>query len=79
MTSPTDHGRSPLHWAARGGALAQINELIATGADVNHRDDYGTTPLMWAAQTERVPIIQALIDAGGILDHVSSLPEGMVP
>ncbi|KAL3683068.1 hypothetical protein R1sor_001090 [Riccia sorocarpa] len=38
------HGSSPLHYAARGGSLESVRELLAWGADRSQRDLIGYTP-----------------------------------
>ena len=61
-------GRTPLHYAAADGAVAEVARLLATGADPNARDDNGWTPLHFASQENSAEIVRALIAAGAKLD-----------
>ncbi|OSX68553.1 hypothetical protein BU14_2589s0001, partial [Porphyra umbilicalis] len=68
----SDKGDSALHWAAVGGHVAVMEELLAAGADwaVNCRWDrftIGWQPLHWAARGGRAPAIQVLLAAGADL------------
>ena len=53
-----------LNSAAGAGDLAQVNELIAAGADVDEQDIEGNTPLMEAIGIQHIAIIRALLSAG---------------
>ena len=44
-----DHGFSPLHWAAKEGAVKIIEILLARGARVNSTNRGDDTPLHLAA------------------------------
>jgi ankyrin repeat protein len=56
----------PLHEAARQGQLAEVEALIARGADVNAREEGDNTyPMHWAAAAGRLDIVRRLADAGG--------------
>ena len=49
-----------LHLAVRAGDRAQIEKLLAAGADVNERDNLGGTPLhdaAWAGDKEVVAML----------------------
>lgn len=59
--------------AAYAGDLARVQQLLATGADVNATDDSGWTALMKACyNTEQkrgfADVVQALIDAGADIE-----------
>ena len=43
---------------------ASIEDLLASGADVNQQDEHGWTPLNWAAGKGQVAIVQLLLDRG---------------
>ena len=60
------HGRAPLHWAARWSAdPATMTTLVELGADPNNRDERARTPLHRGARWTRNPaVITALLDAG---------------
>lgn len=51
--------------AARSGNVAQINQLVKSGADVNQRGGVNNwTALMHAVHKNQPAAVQALIDAG---------------
>ena len=50
--------------AVRAGQLAQVEQLLAKGADLDTRAIDGSTPLLLATQANRVDIARALIEAG---------------
>jgi ankyrin repeat protein len=59
--------------AAHAGDLAQVQRLLAAGADVNARDENGWSPLMQACYNAELKhghadIVQALIDAGADIE-----------
>lgn len=55
---------SGLHLAAHEGQVAEINRLIATGADLNARDRVGRTPAHVAAFASRDDALTALAEGG---------------
>ena len=55
---------SPLHWAARGGALETARLLLSRGEKASCRDSDGETPLFWAAATGQAEVAQLLIQHG---------------
>jgi len=61
-------GRTPLHYAAADGAVAEAARLLAAGADPNAQDDNGWTPLHFASQENSAEMVRALIAAGAKLD-----------
>jgi ankyrin repeat protein/mono/diheme cytochrome c family protein len=61
----TPAGETPLMMAARTGATATIEALIAKGAEVNTREAVrGQTALMWAASENNAGAIGVLVKAG---------------
>jgi ankyrin repeat protein len=56
------NGRTPLHWACRGGKLEMLDYLAEKGADVNARDRNGTAPLHWAAVSGSAPFVRLLLE-----------------
>lgn len=50
--------------ATRKGDLAQVQDLLEKGADVNTRDEYGWTPLTLAAEKGHLEIVKLLITHG---------------
>jgi ankyrin repeat protein len=61
-------GRTPLHYAAADGAVAEVIRLLASGADPNARDDNDWSPLHFAAQAGSPDVTRALIAAGASVD-----------
>ncbi len=57
-------GHTPLHAAAWKGDVAQIQSLIAGGADVNAASSFGTTPLHSAAVNNQLEAVKALLQQG---------------
>jgi len=55
---------SPLHWAARSGALETARLLLSRGENDSCRDSDGETPLFWAAATGQAEVAQLLIQHG---------------
>jgi ankyrin repeat protein len=56
---------SELHLAARDGRTARVEELIASGSDVNSLEpNYGVTPLHLAAGQNREETVRALLRRG---------------
>ncbi len=53
-----------LHQAVINGDLAQVQQLISGGADVNAKDTAGFTPLFYAAQEGKIDICQFLANNG---------------
>jgi ankyrin repeat protein len=57
---------TPLHEAAKNGQLADVDALMAQGADVNAREEGDNSyPMHWAAAAGRLDIVRRLADAGG--------------
>lgn len=79
-------GRTPMHEAARHGALPAIAALLELGADVDARDVRGQTPLHWAVREARVDAVAALLAAGAdpdartvAMDYDPQEPGGLTP
>lgn len=53
-----------LHQAASHGDIAQLQELLADGGDLDAQDSSGETPLTLASLGGHLEIVQALIDRG---------------
>ena len=72
-------GRTALIWAVRGAiyeynesAIAVVEALIASNADVNASSDDGASVLIYAASHNQPEIVQLLIKAGADGDAVSN-------
>jgi ankyrin repeat protein len=63
-----EFGRSPLHYAAAEGDVAEVLELLRSGEDANLADHNGWTPLHFAAQASSALVIRALVGAGAKVD-----------
>jgi ankyrin repeat protein len=63
------HGKSPLHFS---GTAANAKLLLASGADIDHKDNLGFTAAHKAAEKGTEDILQALIDAGANLTSTDS-------
>jgi ankyrin repeat protein len=61
---PTPGGMTPLLFAARDGARASAESLVAAGADVNAADPNGMTPLMMAITNNQLDVARYLVTAG---------------
>ncbi|TVT62627.1 ankyrin repeat domain-containing protein [Amycolatopsis rhizosphaerae] len=64
-----NQGRTPLHAAALRGDPAEVEQLIAAGADPSTADNNGFTPLHLAAQEGHVGAARALLDGGAEIDR----------
>jgi uncharacterized protein len=63
-TLPAAYGSSKLAAAARSGDLAQTQQLLSAGADVDQPEPDGTTPLLWAVFNSSPDLVQLLLAAG---------------
>lgn len=62
------YGMTPLHWAARSGALACAELLLNQGADADARNKAQRTPLQLAAEHDQAQAIELLASRGADLD-----------
>lgn len=62
-------GWASLHWAAFGGHVEAVQQLIDAGADVDVEDGDGWTPLMCAAIQSHPDCAHQLLNAGCCMDH----------
>ena len=60
--------QTPLHMACRRNALADVETLIAAGADVNAKDSFGMTPLYAAVLTRNLAMVKTLVESGAEVD-----------
>jgi ankyrin repeat protein len=57
-------GSTPLHWAVFEGDVAEVQRLLAAGADVAAVNKYGASPMGLAAEVANTEILRLLLDAG---------------
>ncbi len=68
VTQPTSTGNVGLIPAVRDNDLAEIERLLAAGADINLQDEDGWTALHWAALNRYSNIVTHLLAAGADID-----------
>lgn len=68
--SPTAHGYTPLHRAARSGALETVPDSMGPDA-IDAVDASGDTPLALAVRFRRTPAAVALLEAGANPNHIN--------
>jgi ankyrin repeat protein len=64
VNETTADGSTPLHWAVFEGDVAEVQRLIAAGADVAAVNKYGASPMGLAAEVANTEILRLLLDAG---------------
>ena len=62
-------GGTPLHWAAKDGAIASVFTLIAHGADVEAQAQNGATPIFWAALDGHEGVVELLLEKNANAHH----------
>ena len=67
-TKSLPDGWTPLFHSVRSGSVANVQSLIAMGADVTVRDKHGNTPLHKACVAGSTAKVQILVDAGAPLE-----------
>jgi ankyrin repeat protein/glyoxylase-like metal-dependent hydrolase (beta-lactamase superfamily II) len=68
VNSRDENGRTPLHWAARGGHLEVLRYLAEKGADLNAIDNNGVAPLHTLARSGQTEAARFLIEKGAVID-----------
>lgn len=63
--------------AAFSGDMAEVEALIAKGADVNAKDENDRTPLSWAAYYDKREVVELLISKGADVNAKDNV--GMTP
>ncbi len=64
VSAPAVDGTTPLHWAVDSDDAAQVDKLLAGGANPNAKDRYGFSPLYFACTNGNGAIVQKLLKAG---------------
>lgn len=57
-------GRTPLHYAAANGNIAEVVRLLREGAEANAIDRNGWSPLHFASQANSASVTEVLLNAG---------------
>ncbi|RKK56090.1 hypothetical protein BFJ69_g17672 [Fusarium oxysporum] len=74
----SEHGRTPLSWAAEEGHEAVVKLLLEKGADIEAKDsEHGQTPLSWAAGEGHEAVVKLLLGKGA--DIEANDDEGRTP
>ena len=76
-SSGHEFGMTPLHWAARVGAVDCARFLVEHGADVNQENQARRTPLPLAAEHDQTDMIRFLVEMGA--DINTEDPKGRTP
>ena len=73
--TPDDTGKPPIVYAAAGGQLDIVKQLLARNIDVNARYANDLTLLMWASgpdelvpEAQAIKVVSYLLDAGAHID-----------
>jgi len=61
-------GDTALIRASKAGSVAEVEQLVASGADKEATDKWGRTSLMWAAREGHAGVASLLIEKGALLD-----------
>lgn len=69
----SEHEGFSLHEAARKGDVAQLNELLATGCNVNATDHKNATALYVAVCCMHMRAVRVLLDAGARVSQGNSV------
>ena len=63
-----EHGKTPLHCAARNGHVESMSLLLEAGADKDQANNQGATPLYIAAQKGHLDVVRHLVEVGADKD-----------
>ncbi|MGK7377558.1 M48 family metallopeptidase [Planococcus sp. 1R117A] len=73
----TVEGQTPLMTAVSDGDLAEVEQLVADGADVNEKDSEGADALMHAIYSGDTAIISYLLEAGADVNTADDYSTGL--
>ncbi len=74
-TAKNEQDETLLHYAAHGGCLEIVKELVDLGAKPDSPDDFGWTPLHEACEYGHEDVVALFIEKGCLLDGVSKKHE----
>ncbi|HVK99684.1 MAG TPA: ankyrin repeat domain-containing protein [Dongiaceae bacterium] len=69
LDTPGRYWETPIILACRNGLLPQVEELIAAGVNINHRNADGTNCLWAAVAPDRIDIADLLLKHGVDIDN----------
>ena len=68
LNDSTENGQAALHWCVYCDNYDAAEQLLESGADVNHSDNSGVTPVHEAAKDGNEKLIRLFLQHGGDLD-----------
>ncbi|CAI0644315.1 unnamed protein product [Colletotrichum noveboracense] len=76
LEAATDNGFTALHWAAMGGSINCVEDLVSRGANVNARSADGQLALHIAVEKGNLGLVERLLELGS---EITARSDGMTP